>query len=125
LLGYDTNDPTARQLAERVIALAGSSPRPEWIPAELSRAGAPDLRVLAVSTDSIADDLAAGRIAGAIAGYERDGWAACPTRALAYDGRPGIPLIDSRAHVLVRRGSGARFYIAHDGTLWFTDGRIR
>jgi len=123
-LAYDAGDPIARQLAERTLALAGSDVRADWIPTALRRTYAPGLRIAAVPRDSLTDEFATGRIAGAVTAYSRNEWMACGTRAATYHGYRGIPLIDSRAHVLVRRGSGVRFYIVRDGTLWFTRQRL-
>lgn len=117
VLGYSAGDPIARQLAERVVALAASGQRPAWIAAALARAS---LRIRAVPSDSIDGALTAGTIAGAITAYYREPPLMCGELGPIPPGYAAIALVDSRAHVLVRRGSGAAFYIAHDGQLWFT-----
>lgn len=126
VLGYDAGDPTARQLAERVVALTASGMRPAWMSVDLAR-GSWSIRP--VPHDSIADALAAGRIGGGVTAKHEALPANTPLRETPMVcGAPGpvppgysaIPLIDSRAHVLVRRGSGAAFYIARNGQLWFT-----
>jgi len=117
VLGYAAGDPVARQLAERVVALAASGSRPAWIPPELARAS---LRIRAISSSSIEGALSAGTIAGAISAFYREPPFTCGEPGPVPPGYAAIPLVDSRAHVLVRRGSGVAFYIAHDGQLRFT-----
>jgi hypothetical protein len=111
VVAYAAGDAIARQLAERIVALAAAHARPAWLPARLASAGATP-RVAAVAADSISVALATGRAAVAVVAFPRDPPAPC--------GTPGIPLVDSRAHAIVRRGSGAAFIIGADGSLRFT-----
>jgi hypothetical protein len=118
VVAYPAGDAIARQLAERIVALAGVSARPAWIPASLARrATAP--RIAPVATDSITDALMTGRAAAAVVALPRDPRTRCGTANEPLPWR-GAPLVDSRAHVIVRRGSGAAFTIGADGTLHFT-----
>jgi len=116
IVAYPAGDEIARQLAERIVALAAARTRPAWLPANLA-SGAP--RILAVTADSIDAELATGRAAAAIVALPRDPRARCGTSRASVPWR-GVPLVDSRAHVIVRRGSGAAFIIGADGTLRFT-----
>jgi hypothetical protein len=114
LVAYAAGDAIARQLAERVVALTSSRPRPSW----LSAAPAQALRIAPVAADSIPGVLAEGRAAVGVIALRRDRAATCGTPDAPISSR-AIPLIDSRAHVIVRRGSGAAFIIGSDGTLHF------
>jgi hypothetical protein len=118
VVAYAAGDPIARQLAERIVALAGALTRPVWLPASLASGAAP-ARVAALAADSIADALATGRAAAAVVILPRDSRARCgtPNAPLPWH---GVPLVDSRAHAIVRRGSGAAFIIDEDGSLLFT-----
>jgi hypothetical protein len=126
ILGYDARDPTARQLAERVLALATSGARPAWISAGLAGDA---VRTRAIPHDSIAGELAGGRIIGAVTA-EREALPAdtlvreapmhCGDPTSVPPGYAAVPLVDSRAHVLVRRGSGVAFFVTIDGRLWLT-----
>lgn len=118
VVAYATDDAIARQLAERIVALAAAPERPGWIPAALARTGGGPARVLPVPGDSIPAVLAAGRATAAIIALARDPGAACGTPQAPMPGR-GAPLVDSRAHAIIRRGSGATAIIGADGTLRF------
>jgi len=117
IVAYAADDPIARQLAERIVALAAARPAPAWVPGNLS-SRATGLRVAAMWGDSITAALATGRAAAAIIGITRGPLTHCgvPAAPLAWR---GVPLVDSRAHAIVRRGSGAAFVINDDGTLHF------
>jgi hypothetical protein len=117
VVAYAAGDAIARQLAERIVALAGGGTRPAWLPAGLAQ-GAQVPRVAPVVADSIAGALATGRAAAAILALPRDPRTRCGTPNAPLT-RRGVPLVDSRAHVIVRRGSGAAFTVGVDGTLRF------
>jgi hypothetical protein len=117
IVAYAAGDAIARQLAERIVALASGGARPAWLPAQLAQ-GAQAPRVAPVVTDSIAGALATGRAAAAVVAIPRDPRAQCGTPSAPLPWR-AIPLLDSRAHVIVRRGSGAAFTIGLDGSLRF------
>lgn len=117
VVAYAVDDPIARQLAERIVALAAARPSPSWLPATLSSRAAV-LRVAAMQADSITAALATGRAAAAVTAFARGSQERCDTRAVPRKWRT-VPLIDSRAHAIVRRGSGAAFVINADGTLRF------
>ncbi len=114
---YAAGDAIARQLAERIVALTAGGARPAWLPTRLAQ-GAPAPRVAPIVVDSIADALETGRAAAAVIALSRDPRARCGTVNAPLPWR-GIPLLDSRAHVIVRRGSGAAFTVGVDGSLRF------
>ena len=117
VVAYASGDAIARQLAERIVALAGARVRPAWLPASIASSGAA-LRVAAIPTDSIANAIATGRAASAVVALPRDPRMRCGTPNVPLAWR-GVPLGDSRAHAIVRRGSGAAFIVGVDGTLRF------
>lgn len=117
VVAYAGDDPIARQLAERIVALTGARGGAAWLPTELTSAGTTP-RVAAVDADSIAAVLATGRATAAVVAVQRDPRIRCSTKSAPFAWR-GIPLVDSRAHAIVRRGSGAAFIIAPDGSLRF------
>jgi hypothetical protein len=116
VVAYPENDAIARQLAERLVALAAAPARLAWLPAALTASGS--TRAFAMAADSIPAALAGGRAAAAVVALTRDPRSACAT-----SNRPPAshvaPLVDSRAHALVRRGSGAAFIVGANGTLRF------
>lgn len=117
VVAYATGDAIARQLAERIVSLSDAAPSPAWVAAVLAERG---VRIIAVPTDSIPAVLAAGRAAAAVTPLARDPRSPCGTRENALVPAGAIPLVDSRAHVIVRRGSGAALLVAPDGSLQFT-----
>ncbi len=116
VLAYAEGDPIARQLAARIVALANPAAQPAWIPGRLARQMA---RARPAPRDSIAHLLAAGRVAGAITYFSRVPRIACDSLGPVPPGYAAVPLVDSRAHALVRRGSGVAFYMTDDGGLRF------
>jgi hypothetical protein len=118
VVAYPASDPIARQLAERIVALAGAQPRPAWLPASLA-SGSAAPHVAAIDAGSAADALLGGRAAAAIVAVPRNPHTECGTSDAPTPWR-GVPLVDSRAHAIVRRGSGAAFIIGGYGTLRFT-----
>jgi hypothetical protein len=118
VVAYAAGDAIARQLAERIVSLSGASPLPAWLAAALGQP-ARAARIAAVPADSIPDVLAAGRAAAAVLPLARDPRTPCGTRDNARVPAGAIPLVDSRAHVIVRRGSGAALLVAPDGSLHF------
>lgn len=120
VLAYAAGDPVARQLAERVVALATPLARPAWIPSGLARRLP---RTRPAPRDSIANLLAAWHAAAALTYYDRMPGIACDSLGPVPPGYAAVPLVDSRAHALVRRGSGVAFYITNDGGLRFVRGR--
>ncbi len=116
---YPTGDATARQLAERVVSLATTATPPAWVVAAMGQRIARPLRVVALAADSIAAVIASDRAFAAIMPIERDPTTRCGTRHNVSVDPRAIPLVDTRAHVIVRRGRGAAFHIAPDGSLLF------
>jgi hypothetical protein len=117
VVAYVDGDAIARELAERVVALAASRIRPAWLPTILAPGAAP-ARVAPVTADSITGALATGLAAAAVIALPLDPRARCGTPGAPFPWR-AVPLVDSRAHAIVRRGSGAAFIIRADGTLRF------
>jgi hypothetical protein len=116
VVAYPADDAVARQLAERVVALAGAT-RGTWLPAVLmSFSAAP--RIVAMNADAISGALASGRAVAAVVAIPRDPRLPCstPNAPLPWH---SVPLVDSRAHVIVRRGSGAAFIVESNGSLRF------
>jgi hypothetical protein len=120
VLGYAAGDPIARQLAERIVALATAGVPPGWIPRALTR---PAARMRPVERNAMIDRLGAQRIGAAVTFFDRDMPIGCGAGHAIPAGYSAVPLVDSRAHALVRRGSGVTFYITNDGTLRFVRGR--
>jgi hypothetical protein len=98
---YQTTDPVARQLAERIVALAGDRP---------------PLSVMGLDPVRFADALERGNDAGYIVALPFRSVAPC--RESAEWTRRGYPepLIDTRSRAIVRRGSPA-LTVDYDGTL--------
>lgn len=118
LIAYSRDDRTARQLAERVVSLARMRARPAWVAAALS--GLHDvgaLRIVAFPDDSIVSALELGEVSAAILSAPRDPSSRCGTRGDATIPAGAIPLVDTRAHVIIRRGSGAAVLVAPNGSL--------
>ena len=101
VVAYAEGDATARELAERIVALAGA------------------LQVMPLARDSMAAALERGGIAAAVHAVPRDPRAPCTTRDGAQVPLNAVPLVDAREHAIVRRGSGAAFVIGADGSLRF------
>lgn len=107
VVAYSAGDDTARELAERIAALAGP------------------LQVVPMPVDSMNEAIAQGRIAGAVHAVARDPRARCMTREDARVASNAIPLVDAREHAIVRRGSGVAFVVAPDGSVRFITRRPR
>jgi hypothetical protein len=131
---YDTDDAAARELAERIVALAAPG-REEPATAALRRA-APELfgrgAWNAGGMDSVhfAERLERGSEGAYILALPRvPAWpaaarasllAAAPWLASAGGTRALLPLVDTRETLLIRRGRGIpRMTILHDGTVTF------
>jgi len=109
VVAFAATDDMARQLAERIVALAEGSRRPAWIPRSLGNAP----RILPVAADSAEAALASGRAAAAIYPITAHSLLGCFGYGLS-------GLVDSRATAIIRRGSGAAFIVGSDGSLTFT-----
>jgi hypothetical protein len=119
VIAYRAGDSTAKQIAERIVALAGGTAVPPWISSALGMGTVATPRVAAFRGDSIYRALESGAASGAVIPILRDARDACGTDANDRVSSGSVPLIDERAHVLVRRGSGAAFVITPDGVLHF------
>jgi hypothetical protein len=102
VVGYSAGDATARQLAERIVSLAGVKGGLPWA-------------TVAVGGDTSAR----GGDTADVLPVERDPRTVCTTAGNARVPAGAVPLVDTRAHVIVRRGSGAAFMVAADGSLFF------
>lgn len=107
---YPEGDATARELAERIVAL-GNSP-------EEGQRNHGSFRTVALRPADLRAALAAGNMAGAVLPLPR----LAPVDCNQISGWPAgsglIPLVDSRAHLVVRRGVPA-FTIEADGAIRF------
>lgn len=120
IIAYPSDDATARQLAERIVSLAGAKSPAAWVSSAFGdHASGVRLRISAMHHDAIADALAHGRIAGAVIPVERDPRAVCFTSSSFRVPAGAIPLVDVRDYAVVRRGSGAAFVVDPNGSLYF------
>jgi hypothetical protein len=120
LMGYTAGDVTARQLAERIVALAGANPQAPWVSATLGHLPhGVDVHTAAMRDELLAEALASGRIMGAVVPIGRDPRTSCFTASNERVRAGAVPLVDTRAYVIVRRGSGAAFTVGADGSLHF------
>jgi hypothetical protein len=117
VVAYTAGDAIARQLAERIVALSGTRTRSWWLPPTVN-AGETALRVAPLAPDSIRVALATGRIVAAVEPVARFPRTHCGT-SMGWVPWGSVPLVDSRAHAIVRLGSGAAFVVNDDGTLHF------
>jgi hypothetical protein len=108
IVAFEANDVIGRQLAERVVALAAAKPRPTWIPPVVTATA----RVAPLPIGSSPDAARPGRYAALVVRAPIGALPECSARGIA-------PLIEARAHAIVRRGSGAAFVVKPDGTLSF------
>jgi hypothetical protein len=120
VVAYPAGDPIARQLAERIAALASSPSAPPWLPSPLTGGTPTPVRVSAVTPDSLLPALASGRAMAAVYAYPIVQPPSCHGAPPVPTGGVVLPLIDSRPHALVRLGSGAAFYVTRTGSLWYT-----
>jgi hypothetical protein len=120
LVAYPSGDAVARQVAERVVALAGMASAPAWVPASLR--ARPGLRVAQAERDSLAQVLADGRAAAVVIEVRRDTRTGCGTANNGAVVRGAMPLVDVRTHAIVRRGSGAAFVVGSQGGAVFVRG---
>lgn len=120
IIAFSSDDIIARQLAERMVSLLTTNTRTSWIASEFGQhRPVSGFRIAPFPADSLDTILATGRAIAAVRPVARDPRTPCGTRTNAPVPLGAIPLVDSRAHVLVRRGSGAMFYVAPDGSLQF------
>ncbi|MGH2634495.1 MAG: hypothetical protein ACRDG3_13900 [Tepidiformaceae bacterium] len=125
IVGYAADDPIGRQLAERIVALASAQGTPSWIPAVLASPTQESLRTMPFAPTALNDALASGQVAAFVTALPRTKPAVCSPAVRVPAGAIVVPLVDSRAHALLRRGSGAAFYIEGNGALRFVSRRVR
>ncbi|MEO8201574.1 MAG: hypothetical protein ABI679_13685 [Gemmatimonadota bacterium] len=99
---YPSGDPTARELAERVVALAGPV----------------RLRIQPLASDELRAALASGNAAAFIIALPRTSPINCQELPQWPANSRILPLVDSRPHLVVRRGVPA-FSIDADGAIRF------
>ncbi|HEU4699661.1 MAG TPA: hypothetical protein VFS40_10800 [Gemmatimonadales bacterium] len=114
---YPADDATAGELAERIVALAASTDRPGWLPAPVG-APVPTARAAPLDSTALTRALAAGNEAGYVLPLPRLRPASCAALPRLPAGATLVPLVDTRAHAVVRRGV-APFAVDGDGTLRF------
>jgi hypothetical protein len=117
VVAYPAGDAIARQLAERIAALASSRTAPRWLPQPLTGQLPRPVRVSGVPRDSLVGALSSGRAVAAVFDYPTVRPAACRDAMAVITSGALLFLVDSRAHALVRRGSGAAFVRQRDGSL--------
>ncbi|MEO8448989.1 MAG: hypothetical protein ABI647_04305 [Gemmatimonadota bacterium] len=119
-VAYLAGDPIARELAERIVALAGSSERAPWVSAMLAGhlAVRPLFRAVGFGKTALDSALGSGRLAAAIVPYPRLNPVVCEGFVKAPPGSALVPLVDSRAHVIALRGVPS-FVIDADGAIRF------
>ena len=106
---YPADDAIARALAERIVALAATTPAPGWL-AALSATGGPPLRAAATAPSDFGEAIA--RQEPAIVDWPRLARVDCPTPG----GLGAAPLVDSRA-ALIRRSGVPPLRVEGDGTV--------
>ncbi len=99
---FDRADPTARDLAERLVALAGAG---RALPAAIRGALAPPLVVAGVSRTEFATAIAAGADAGYVASLPRIERLSCADVPPWPAGATAVALVETRAHLIRRRGA--------------------
>ncbi len=104
ILAYAHSDAIARELAERIRALS---------------ADREPIAIGPLQSALIIGSIAAGRVSAGILPLSRDPRTPCGNRGNARVPAGAIPLVDARAHVIIRRGSGAAILIAPDGSFRF------
>ncbi len=107
VVAYRQGDATGRELAERIVALA-TAPT--------------GLRVAPFSPTALDSAVASGSVATAVVAYPRLWQPHCDGRTRYPAGATMIPLVDTRAHVVVRRGAPA-IGVEADGSIRLLLGR--
>ena len=119
VIAFPSGDPVARALAERVLALATSVSPPRWLRHGLPGSGLkPMLRVMAYDPPAFDSVLATGGASLYVAPFPRTATAGCrgvPRHALGFG---TVPLVDTRAYLILRRGVPP-FAVDGDGMVRF------
>ncbi|HUR95742.1 MAG TPA: hypothetical protein VMY76_14260 [Gemmatimonadales bacterium] len=87
-VAYRLDDPVARSLAERIVALAGT----------------PELAAVGLGLDSFSTELSRGGAQAFVVAVPKRATVACLETAAWPSGARAIPLIETRAYAIVRRG---------------------
>lgn len=116
-IAYLATDPTARQLAERLVALAGGTApdQPSWLVGRLGRAGS-RLRAVSLDPSRLAVAIESGQVAGAVVADPRELSFGCLPQPWSARAASRLPLLETRAHLIVRRDLGP-LTIDRDGTV--------
>jgi hypothetical protein len=101
VIAFDADDATARELAERIVALSGTT------------------QAVPLGADSLLAAVASGRAAAAVYAIARDPRTRCTTARDAAVPLNAMPLVDVREHAIIRRGTGVAFIVSPDGSLAF------
>jgi hypothetical protein len=101
---FDRADPTARELAERLVALAGAA---RALPAAIRAAVAPPIVAEASSRAELATAIAAGEDAGYVVSLPRIERLSCVDVPPWPAGATAVALVETRAHLIRRRGAPA------------------
>ncbi len=104
LLAFAAGDPIASELAARIRSLS---------------AGREPISIGPLRSTLILNWMAAGRASAGLLPLARDPRTPCGTRGNARVPAGAVPLVDARAHVVIRRGSGAAILVAPDGSFRF------
>jgi hypothetical protein len=117
---YPRDDQTARELAERLVALSGSADAPRWTKALLSPSDG-TLRTAGLRSSDLESSLAGGEARAYVLPLSRILPVSCTSAPQWPSGSTVIPLVDSRATVIARRGVPP-FLIDGDGAIRFLPG---
>ena len=126
---YDESDPVARDLAERIVALAVARRSDALaVVSDLLRSPRTALQATALSAQALATALTRGNEAGYVLALDREPLDACSemrtlaARAAWIAPTALVPLVDTRLQVVVRRGR-AGVEVEGDGTLLIEQAR--
>ena len=116
---YLAADPTAKALAGRIVALAARPDPPAWLASRLGSAG---VRISAVAADSTEFRAAIATGSALLAIVSEPARPSLACSALAGVGGSPLPLLETRAYLVVRRGTGP-LAIDRSGTVrWLGSG---
>ena len=114
ILTYNRNDQTARELAERIVALTSGASRSGEESALNQLFGAKKLKASGLIDSPLAQSLETGSSAAYILSMDRTPYDVCSAAGALLDGAPWlagswhriVPLVETRPHVIARKGIG-------------------
>jgi hypothetical protein len=119
VIAFPSGDPVARALAERVLALATSASPPRWLGHLFPGGGLkPALRVMPYDPPAFDSLLARGGASLYVAPFPRTAPARCRGVSRHAIGFRSVPLVDTRAYLIARRGVPP-FAVDGDGMVRF------